>query len=293
MNDQRIAVLCDSGTDTPEAFVHAHDVRVVPLRINYSDGTSYQSGVDITADEVIERFKDEIPTTSLPTPEAIRQALEQAKADGYEKAVIVTISSGLSATFQTTELVAHMMDDFPIVCIDTKNIGLAAGMVVQRAVELIESGVPFEELEARLTKAAENTRVFFSCKTLEYLRKGGRINEATYRLGSMLNIKPVISCDKQGYYFAVKKARGWEKALAAEVKLAREWSVFFDKVRLGICCTNALDVFDEMEEKLRAAVPNALPDIQRTLISPDLLIHTGPELVGIAVIPATEEDPAR
>ena len=82
MNDQHIAVLCDSGTDTPEAFVHAHDVRVVPLRINYSDGTSSQSGVDITADEVIERFKDEIPTTSLPTPEAIRQALEQAKADG-------------------------------------------------------------------------------------------------------------------------------------------------------------------------------------------------------------------
>jgi DegV family protein with EDD domain len=166
-------------------------------------------------------------------------------------------------------------------------------MVVQRAVELIESGVPFEELEAHLTKAAENTRVFFSCKTLEYLRKGGRINEATYRLGSMLNIKPVISCDKQGYYFAVKKARGWEKALATEVKLAREWSVFFDKVRLGICCTNVLDVFDEMEEKLRAAVPNALPDIQRTLISPDLLIHTGPELVGVSVIPATEEDPAR
>ena len=164
---------------------------------------------------------------------------------------------------------------------------------MQRAVELIESGVPFEELVARLTKAAENTRVFFSCKTLEYLRKGGRINEATYRHGSMLNITPVISCGKQGYNFAVKKARGWEKALATEEKLARHWSVFFDKVRLGICCTNVLDGFDEMEEKLRAAVPNALPDIQRTLISPDLLIHTGPELVGVSVIPATEEDPAR
>ncbi len=288
MNDQRIAVVTDSGTDTPKEFCEAHDVRVVPLRINYSDGTSYESGVDITAEEVIERFEKEIPTTSLPTPDAIKRALDQAKADGYEKAVIVTISSALSATYQTAELVAHMTDDMPIICIDSKSIGLAAGMVVQRAVDLIEAGVPFESLKERLDGVAANTRVFFSCKTLDFLRKGGRISEATYRLGSVLNIKPVISCDKNGAYFPIKKARGWEKALATEVKLAREWSVFFKQVKLGICCTKASDVFDEMEQKLREAVPNALPDIQRTWISPDLLIHTGPELVGVAVIPAEE-----
>lgn len=290
MNEQRIAVLTDSGTDTPKEFCTAHDVRVVPLRINYSDGTSYESGVDITTDEVIARFAEEIPTTSLPTPDAIRSALEQAEADGYEKAVMVTISSGLSATYQTAELVAHMMEGFPVLCIDTKNIGLAAGMVVQRAVELIEAGVPFEELKGHLDAAAQNTRVFFACKSLEFLRKGGRINEATYRLGSVLNIKPVISCDKNGYYFPIKKARGWEKALATEVKLAREWSVFFRKVRLGICCTKELDVFDEMEKRLKEAVPNAVPDIQHTLISPDLVIHTGPDLVGVSVIPTEEEE---
>ena len=106
MNDQRIAILTDSGTDTPADFVRAHDVRVVPLHINYSDGTSYRSGVDITEREVIERFSEEIPKTSLPSPQEILDLCEQAKADGYERGVFVTISSALSATNQTVRQMA-------------------------------------------------------------------------------------------------------------------------------------------------------------------------------------------
>lgn len=68
MNDQRIAVITDSGTDIPASLQTEHDVRVVPLRINYSDGTSFESGVDIDADEVVRRLDDEIPSTSLPSP---------------------------------------------------------------------------------------------------------------------------------------------------------------------------------------------------------------------------------
>ena len=68
MNEQRIAVITDSGTDTPADFVAAHDVRVIPLRINYSDGSSYENGVDITTEDVVRRFDEEIPSTSLPSP---------------------------------------------------------------------------------------------------------------------------------------------------------------------------------------------------------------------------------
>ena len=75
MNSQRIAILTDSGTNTPADFVREHDVRVVPLLINYHDGRTYRSGVDITTDEVIRRFDDEIPTTSLPTPQQIKAAI--------------------------------------------------------------------------------------------------------------------------------------------------------------------------------------------------------------------------
>lgn len=106
MNSQRIAILTDSGTNTPQSFVQEHDVRVVPLLINYKDGSCYRSGVDITTREVIDRFSEEIPTTSLPSPQQIKEALEQARDDGYACGVFITISATLSATNQTVRMVS-------------------------------------------------------------------------------------------------------------------------------------------------------------------------------------------
>lgn len=285
MNDQRILVLTDSGTDTPAAFAAEHDVRIVPLRINYSDGTSYESGVDISAEEVVRRFDEEIPKTSLPSPAKIREVLATAHADGYERAVFVPISSGLSATAETVRLIASQMPDFPTIVTDTRSIGAAAGLCVMEAVRKIEAGIPFESLADVMEQVARNTSVFFAVKNLKYLRAGGRISEALYRLGSVLSIKPVIKCDERdGHYVLAKKARGWERALEAEVKLAIEKARVFDRVRLCVCCSEATAVhFDQLEHELRERIPAHIVDVVRSGISADLLVHTGPDLVGVAV----------
>ena len=68
MNNQRIAIITDSGTDTDAGFRKEHDIRIMPLRIIYSDGSTFSSGVDISSEEVVRRFGEEIPTTSLPSP---------------------------------------------------------------------------------------------------------------------------------------------------------------------------------------------------------------------------------
>ena len=283
MNDQRIAILTDTGTNVPADFAAAHDVRNVSLVVNYSDG-SFRSGVDITTDEVIDRFETEIPTTSLPSPSDIQAALEAARADGYERAVFVTISSGLSATNQTVELVASQMEGFPVTVVDTKSIGVAAGLVVMAATEMVEAGVPFDELGPRLADLSEHTRVYFTVRELKYLRHGGRINEATYRLGSALNIKPVFFCDEQGKYATVKKARGWEKALSAELSFVQEQAKRYEKVICAVCCTKAEDRLEELSGKIRETIPN-VADVVTSGISPDLIVHTGASLVGMAVQP--------
>lgn len=283
MNDQRIAILTDTGTNVPADFAAAHDVRNVSLVVNYSDG-SFRSGVDITTDEVINRFETEIPTTSLPSPSDIQAALEAARTDGYERAVFVTISSGLSATNQTVELVASQMEGFPVTVVDTKSIGVAAGLVVMAATEMVEAGVPFDELGPRLADLSEHTRVYFTVRELKYLRHGGRINEATYRLGSALNIKPVFFCDEQGKYATVKKARGWEKALSAELSFVQEQAKRYEKVICAVCCTKAEDRLEELSERIRETIPN-VADIVTSGISPDLIVHTGASLVGMAVQP--------
>lgn len=282
MNEQRIAIITDSGTDTPADFVAAHDVRVVPLRINYSDGSTYENGVDITAQEVVERFAEEIPTTSLPSPMKIRDTLEQARRDGYVSAVVVTISSGLSATFETIGMVARQMDDFPVVMVDTKSIGIAAGFVVMEAVRQIEAGMPLERLGSVLAAVSERVRVFFSVQKLDFLRKGGRISDAVYRVGSVLNIKPVLTCSPEGKYVIEKKARGWQRALDTQIALVAEQAARWQQVRLAVCTYDPA-LREELVPRLRERIGNAV-EILQTGLSADLLVHTGPTLVGMGVM---------
>ena len=87
MNQQRTALLTDTGTNTPAPFISAHDIRVAPLRISFSDGSTYSSGVDISAPQLVERLAEETPKTSLPSPQVIADLLAQARSDGYERAV--------------------------------------------------------------------------------------------------------------------------------------------------------------------------------------------------------------
>lgn len=283
MNEQRIAIITDSGTDTPADFAAAHDIRVLPLRINYSDGSTYENGVDITAQEVVERFAEEIPTTSLPSPMKIRDTLEQARRDGYVGAVVVTISSGLSATFETIGMVARQMEDFPVVMVDTKSIGIAAGFVVMEAARQIEAVMPLDRLGSVLAAVSERVRVFFSVQKLDFLRKGGRISEAVYRVGSMLNIKPVLTCDeREGKYVIEKKPRGWQKALKTQVDLIAEQAARWNQVRVAVCTFDP-SLRGELEARLRERVGNAVEFISCG-ISADLLVHTGPTLVGMAVM---------
>ena len=283
MNDQRIAVITDSGTDTPADFVAAHDVRVIPLRINYSDGSSYENGVNITTEDVVRRFAEEVPTTSLPSPMKIQDTFERARRDGYAGAVVVTISSGLSATYETVSMVARQMEGFPVVVVDTKSIGIAAGMVVMEAARQVEAGMPLERLGSVLTAVSERVRVYFSVQKLDFLRKGGRISEAVYHVGSVLNIKPVLTCDeREGKYVIEKKPRGWKRALDAQVELVAEQAARWGQVRLAVCTYDPA-LREELTERVRGRVGNAVKLISCG-ISADLLVHTGPTLVGMAVM---------
>ncbi len=284
MNDQRIAIITDSGTDTPADFVREHDVRVVPLLISYSDGHTYKSGVDITGAEVIERLETEIPKTSLPAPTQVQHAFEQAKADGYESAVFVSISAALSGTNQMATFIANEMQDFPILVIDTKSIGMIAGMIVMEAVRQVEAGTPFDELEGILNDLSDKSTVFFAVKELDYLRKGGRISEAVFRLGKMLNIKPILWCDEHGYYDVVKKSRGWKKAVSGELQLIKEQAAKFGSVRVGVCTSMGEKYQRELADMVRKEIGN-VDELLVSDLSPDLLVHTGPNMVGMGVVP--------
>lgn len=284
MNQQKIAIIADSGTDLTEKMCAPHDIRLVPLGVTYTDGSSYRAGIDITTEKIIERFDEEIPKTSLPSPKDIKEAFDAARADGYEKAIFVCISSGLSATYETTKLVARDMEDFPIIVVDTKSIGVAAGLVAIAAARMVEANVPFDELQGKLDALSCDTHVFFCVRDLKWLHAGGRIDDFTYRVGNVLNIKPIIWCDGEGKYRTYKKARGWDRALSQEVRCIKEYADKFEHVIVGIDCTTAENSYDELEKRIRTEVPNVVEFIEAS-ISPALIVHTGPNLAGVGVQP--------
>lgn len=286
-----IAVIVDSGTGLTKEFIEEHGIYVVPILMTLPDGTTKRSGLDITPEEMekVVRESTDVKTAS-PSPESVMEAVSQAFHDGYDQALVVTISSGLSSTYDVACLVSGILaekDSIQLEVVDTLNIGAASGLVAQEAMELIENGVPFDKLGLRLAGVAGRTKVWFTVKDLGYLRRGGRISEPVYRMGSLLSIKPVITCDETGHYVVAKKVRGWDSSVKAEQNLALQFASTFSRVRVAICASSTTqEEADAMEQEVRDELGDMGVDIMsvdRVTFPPELFVHTGPDALGIAI----------
>ena len=278
-----IAVLVDSCTDVPKNFIEKYGVFTVPLMVNYSYG-QFRDGIDITAQEVYDRFAQEIPKTSMPGTHDVAKVFEDIASKGYTKVVAVTISSGLSGTNSVFRVVAKDFPQLDCRVIDTKNIGIGAGLTAIRACEMAEEGLSLDEIEQKLNKTAEQTKIFFCVATLEYLKKGGRIGLVSATMGTLLGILPVISCNDDGVYYTVKKARGRKGVLDSAVELAKKQLEGSRRYNIAVVHGGAAEEAQQIAERVKALLPNHNLFVTGQ-ISPALVVHTGPGLIGIGVQP--------
>ena len=282
-SDERIAFVVDSCCDVPESYRELFPFFVAPMTVTYDDGSTYLDGINITADEMYARFPDDIPHTSAPTPASVHDAFAQAAQEGYTHIVGVTISSGLSASCMVFEQVACEFPQLKVEVVDSLNIGAGAGMIAMLAAEMLEAGCSFDEIVREARAVVPRTHVFFVVDSLEYLYRGGRVGAAVYRLGSTLNIRPIITCDETGRYVVCGKVRGRKKSLAKAVSLARASEVPGSDVRVLIVDAQAEDEKHEMLAKAATLFPNGETVSDGGHISPALTVHTGPGLIGVLV----------
>lgn len=278
---RKIAVLTDSCSDVPTDIANELGMYVVALHINYRDA-SYRDRVDIQPDEVYARFAEEIPRTSTPAPADVSAAFDAMVADGVTHVVAVTISSGLSATHDLIKSVAAGYPGLTVEVIDTKSICLGSGFTAIEAARSVRRGASFEETVERRRRAAGSTQVFFCVDTLEYLYQGGRIGKVVYSVGSALDMRPVISCDEEGKYAPIAKAHGRKASLKKTLAAAKKYAAGATRYRLAVVHGGA----PEEAQELLSALCDALPDAEEVLfnqISPALVVHTGPGLIGIGV----------
>lgn len=213
-----VRILTDSTADLAHEDAAELGVIVVPLTLNFGE-KHYLDGIDLTPEEFFEQLEsaEKLPTTSQPTPEAFLKEFEAAR-DAGDEMVCVLLSSALSGTYQSAAIAREEADYNGIYLVDSKNVTLAAQLLVRRAVDLARSGMSAAEIAEDLEKARERVHLFALVDTLKYLHKGGRLSGAAAIAGGLLGIKPVISINAEGKLALTDKARGLPGAYVAIFK---------------------------------------------------------------------------
>jgi len=281
MTSGKIAILVDSGTDVPREYLEKYPIYVAPLKIIYQD-REYNDRLEITPQEVYDRLEEEVPRTSLPDSGLVNGLFDRIVADGFEQVLVISISSRLSGTFNFLRVLSESYQGLAFHFVDTRNIGIGAGLQVILAAQLIAAGEPIESVLLKLEASIKNSRTYFCLDTLEYLIKGGRIGKVMAVVGQMLSIRPVISCNEEGVYVTVAKARGAAQAVEKAIALAVKQASSQVKFAISVAHGSAVDRAGAVMRILKERLPNAAMFLM-TDISPALSVHTGPGLIGIAV----------
>lgn len=277
-------ITTDSNSDVPEEFLQQHKVPVIPQYYMFGD-TVYGDEIKMTPSEFYETMrKGELPKSMANNPEVIREKFLAILKDGKD-ILHIAFSSSLSGSCQNVQVAARdLMEEYPdrkILVFDSLNASLGEGLSVVRGVQLKEEGKNMEEVYHTLMAERDHINVFFTVDDLHHLQRGGRVSKTTAVVGSMINIKPLLTVTASGELKADGTVRGRKKALRTltarmEQRLDLE---HFGKDRPvailhGDCMTDALTVREQVQAMgFETVIIND--------VSPSIGTHAGPGVVGL------------
>lgn len=248
-----IAILTDSTCDLTAAELKQLDVRSIPLNVHFK-GESFLDWEEITPADIVKGVAAgaDLPSTSQPSPALYAEAYQELAAAGATEIIVLTISSGLSGTYESAVLGSNDAP-VPVRIFDSQAASLGLGGLVRLAVRLRNEGKNAEEILATLSSVRDTHFVLFSVGTLEYLQKGGRIGAASALLGGLLNIKPILSLE-DGKIIPLARARGARKALREMVTRFTEYVAQYPGQRIVANFLHIQDVAlaEQLEAALRA-----------------------------------------
>lgn len=280
----KIRIVTDSTADIPQHLVEELGIHVVPLKVHFGQET-YYDGVDIGPDEFYPKLQgsDVFPSTSQPSPVDFVEVYKKLN-EGAENVEVLSIhiSSALSGTFQSANLAKNMLEEqVDVHVIDSKKASYAFGIIVVEVAKAAQAGKSVEECIQLAEKMIDDLTVYFLVDTLEFLQKGGRIGKAASVVGSLLNIKPILSIDNEGGIFSKDKIRGSKKALSKVIQLFKEQ--YGDApIRIGVCHAVAEEEANKVLSQLQSEFN--VVDHVITSIGPVVGAHVGPKTLGIMIV---------
>ena len=215
---EMIKIMADSTCDLSPEIVAQYKLGIAPLKININ-GTTYQDKIDLSSDEFFEYLPHlkELPTTSMPSPEAYLTIMDEALAEGYREFLCICMSSGTSGSYQSAVLAKemfyehHPQSDVKIHVVDSLSMSHGSGWLILKSAQLLAEGYTFEELVDFNETHKKRVKHLLCVEDLKNLIKSGRLSNVGAFVGNLLQVKPIMSM-KQGKGAIVTKVRGTNKA---------------------------------------------------------------------------------
>ena len=271
-----IKFLVDSASDFMKEELAGRDIEFIPLGVTI-DGSTYQDGIELTKDRFYELLLStaDFPKTSMPSPAAYMEIFEGARKNG-DDVICILLSSELSGTYQSAVFAKNMVGYDGIHIIDTRSVAGCIKIMVEYADRLRQSGACAAEIVEKLESFKHRVRVFAAVDTLEYLYRGGRLSRAAAAVGTIANLKPIITLE-DGKVSVVKKSLSRVRAMSDLVDMLKKQSIDPQQEAYTVftCGTENLQRF---EDELRQA---GISFAGRMQVGPTIGAHVGPEVFGL------------
>ena len=278
----KLAVLTDSTAYLPPKLIQQYPIHVIPLRIHCEE-TTYWDGVDLTPDQFYTKLSNgcPVPTTSQPSVGEFLKVYRELAGE-YSGVLVPLISSGISGTVDSALAAAEEIQDLEIEVIDSRITSAGLALIVAAAARAMEEGADLQDAARLARRAADRMHTYFVVDTLEYLHKGGRIGGASRYFGTALQIKPILTFDKQGRIDALDRIRTKKKALERLLELIQE-GADGKPIHAGVVHAQAPEEADQLRNRLEDRLDCV--EVETYQLSPVIGTHVGPGTLGIAMYP--------
>jgi DegV family protein with EDD domain len=279
---RHVAVVTDSSADLPREWIERHGVSVVPLQVIVGERT-YRDGVDLDSAGLLEILTTPgapLPTTSQPTPGEFEQRLREALDRGAEELLGVFVSSVLSGTYDSGAAAMRRFKGVAGEAVDSRSGSLGVGLLIARAVELLDDGWGLSEVAAELRRIRDRSNVLFTVDTFDYLLRSGRVSRAKAWLGGLLDYKPILTVGDDGRIVPAGKARGRDGVTARVLSLLDQELAGARRYRLGVIHFAVPDVAEQLVQALRTRYSPV--EILSGPVTAAIAVHTGPGAWAVA-----------
>ena len=208
-----VRLITDSAADFEPFELEKLGITCIPIKVLLGD-KEYEENVNLTKDQFFRLLEqtDASPKTSQPSPNILMDLFRQTKGAG-EEALYITLASALSGTYQSAAMICDDAESELCHVLDSRNATGGQRLQLEYAARLRDEGKSAAEI-VEAVKAMQGKIVLYACiDTLEYLYKGGRISQTVYKLGTLANIKPIITVERDGGIGIPAKAMGMRKGM--------------------------------------------------------------------------------